>query len=130
MGRGLQEGDASKRLLGDVRALIEQARTRVAQAANSGLVMLYWSVGARIRQDLLRSRRADYGTKIVATLSPQLTREHGQGFSSANLFRMIQIAGRFPDSAIVVTLSRQLGWSHFLKLISGSTKAASALRNT
>ena len=41
-------------LLGDVRDLIQQARQGVARAVNSGLVTLYWHVGRRIRQDILR----------------------------------------------------------------------------
>ncbi|OQW97065.1 MAG: hypothetical protein BWK77_02765, partial [Verrucomicrobia bacterium A1] len=35
----------------DVRALIENARGDVARAVNSALVVLYWNVGRRIRQD-------------------------------------------------------------------------------
>src|SRR3954470_4950956 len=31
--------------------------------------------------------------------------------------RMIQLAEVFPDREIVVTLSRQLGWSHFLAIL-------------
>ena len=34
-----------------------------------------------------------------------------------NLRRMIQLAEVFPDQKIVVTLSRQLGWSHFLAIL-------------
>ncbi len=30
---------------------------------------------------------------------------------------MIQLAEVFPDQKIVVTLSRQLGWSHFLAIL-------------
>ena len=62
-------------------------------------------------------KRAEYGEQIVATLSPQLTAEYGQGFAERNLFRMIQFAEVFPDGEIVATLSRQLGWSHFVELI-------------
>jgi hypothetical protein len=31
---------------------------------------------------------------------------------------MVQFAEAFPDQAIVATLSRQLGWSHFVELLS------------
>src|SRR5271165_3867099 len=37
--------------------------------------------------------------------------QFGQGFAEKNLRRMIQLAEVFPDQEIVVTLSRQLGWS-------------------
>src|SRR5262249_19572630 len=61
-----------KDLLSDVRSLIEQARTTVAQVVNAGLVVLYWSIGTRIRTEVLKGSRADYGQQIVATLSQEL----------------------------------------------------------
>jgi hypothetical protein len=61
------------RLLDDVRDLIRQAREATAQAVNSALVLLYWEVGRRIRQDILREQRAGYGEQIVPTLSAQLS---------------------------------------------------------
>lgn len=104
-------------LLGDVRELILQAREGVARAVDSGLTTLYWHVGRRIRQDILKEKRAEYGKEIVVTLSQQLTVEFGDGYSRFNLSRMIQFAEVFPEAKIVVTLSRQLGWSHFVALI-------------
>ena len=106
-----------KRLLGDIRSLIESARQQTAQAVNAGLVMLYWSIGDRIRRDILRQKRAEYGEEIVPTLSAQLTIECGRGFSRANLFSMVRFTAVFPDLKIVQTLSGQLGWSHFLEII-------------
>lgn len=107
----------SEKLLEDVRSLIQAARNQVAQAVNAGLVILYWSVGQRIRTDILQKKRAEYGEEIVSTLSGKLTPEFGGGFSRPNLFRMIQFAEVFPTLEIVSTLSRQLGWSHFVEII-------------
>lgn len=45
-----------------------------AQAVNSALVGLYWEVGHRIHAEVLKSKRANYGEEIVATLSRQLRR--------------------------------------------------------
>jgi len=39
------------------------------------------------------------------------------GFNEKNLRRMIQFAEVFPEEQIIVTLSRQLGWSHFVAII-------------
>ncbi len=108
---------APQSLIRDVRTLIEQARDRVARSVNSGLVALYWHIGARIRQDALRGKRADYGERIVATLSQQLQKKYGAGFNKENLHRMVKFAEAFPDHRIVATLSQQLGWSHFVELI-------------
>jgi hypothetical protein len=53
----------------------------------------------------------------VPTLSAQLVPDFGGGFSVRNLFRMIRFAEVFPVGEIVSTLSRQLGWSHFVEII-------------
>ena len=104
-------------LLADLRGLIQQAREGVARAVDSSLTTLYWHVGQRIRQDILRETRADYGGQIVAALGRQLEGEFGRGFGEKNLRRMIQFAEVFPDREIVVSLIRQLTWTHFIALI-------------
>ena len=72
---------SAKPLLIDVRALILEARQRVAQTVNAGLTLLYWQIGYRIRQDILKEKRAEYGAEIVQSLTGQLTAEFGRGFA-------------------------------------------------
>ncbi len=108
---------ADEKLLGDLRNLIQEARQDVARTVNSALVMLYWKVGQRIRKDILKEKRADYGERILPTLSAKLEVEFGQGFNEKSLRRMVQFAEIFCDEQIVATLSRQLGWSHFVEII-------------
>jgi predicted nuclease of restriction endonuclease-like (RecB) superfamily len=108
---------AVDRLLGDIRALIEAARERTATAVNSAMVGLYWSIGKRIREDVLHEKRAAYGEAIVSTLSKHLIAEYGRGYSKPNLSRMMWLAEAFPDPEIVSTLSKQLSWSHFVELL-------------
>lgn len=107
----------TEKLISDIRSLINSARTQVAQTANSGLVILNWHIGRRIREDILGQERAEYGKRIVEMVSRQLTAEYGRGFSRDALFRMIQFVERFPKIEIVGMLSRQLGWSHFVELL-------------
>ncbi|MGH9830761.1 MAG: DUF1016 N-terminal domain-containing protein, partial [Blastocatellia bacterium] len=95
-------------LLRDIRLLIEGARGRAAATVNSEMVTLYWSIGERIRKDILASERAAYGQQTVDALSRKLSEEYGQGFSRPNLFHMIRFAETFPDREIVYALSRQL----------------------
>ncbi|PIQ82130.1 MAG: hypothetical protein COV76_05160 [Candidatus Omnitrophica bacterium CG11_big_fil_rev_8_21_14_0_20_64_10] len=114
--RSLHSEVAAGNLLGDVRSLIEGARKRVAQAVNAGLVMLYWNIGNRVREEI-GEQGATYGEKVVDSLSSHLTLQYGQGFSRVNLFGMIRFAEVFPDPKIVQTLSEQLGWSHMVEII-------------
>jgi len=90
-----------KTLLSDVRELILAAREGVARTINAGLVTLYWQIGARIRKDILREKRAEYGEQIVSALGTQLTAEFGKGFGKRSLFRMIRFAEVFPDPYIL-----------------------------
>ncbi|WP_372357111.1 YhcG family protein [Xanthomonas sp. NCPPB 3443] len=108
---------APSALLGDIRALIEAARKRAASAVNSELSMLYWRIGQRIHTQVLEGRRADYGEEVVLTLAAQLVKEYGSSFSVKNLRRMVQFAAAYPDERIVVSLIRQLSWTHFIALI-------------
>ncbi len=55
--------------------------------------------------------------EIVASLGRQLVDEFGNGFAEKSLRRMVQFAEVFPDSEIVVSLIRQLSWTHILALI-------------
>lgn len=104
-------------LLGDIRGLIESARSGVARAVNSGLVLLYWNIGNRIRKDILKNKRASYGEEIVPTLSAKLIPEYGAGFGVRNLFNMTRFAEAFPDPKIVHALCAQLSWSHFRLIV-------------
>ena len=111
------ETEATAHLLAELRALVLSARERVAAAVNSELTMLYWRIGQRLRTEILKEQRAEYGRKIVDTVAADLTARYGKGFERANLFRMIQFAEQFPEEPIVATLSRQLGWSHFKEIL-------------
>jgi predicted nuclease of restriction endonuclease-like (RecB) superfamily len=105
------------KLHAELRELILATRERVAQAVNSGLTLLYWQVGDRIRRHVLKEKRAAYGEEIVSALATQLTAEFGEGYGRRNLFRMIRFAEVFPDAKIVSALLTQLGWTHFTHII-------------
>ncbi len=112
-----QIGFPHEKLFTDLLELIEQSRHQVAMQANSTLTILFWQVGKRINDDILQNQRAEYGKQIVPTVSAQLEHDYGRNFTEKNVRRMMQFADIFSDMQIVVTLSRQLTWSHFLVLI-------------
>ena len=101
----------------EVKELILESRSQVTVAVNVTLTMLYWQIGKRINEEVLKGERAEYGKQIVSTLSGQLSMEFGKGFAEKNLRRMMQFAIVFEDHGIVATLLRQLSWSHFTLLI-------------
>jgi hypothetical protein len=104
-------------LLHEVRNLILAAREQITQIVNVGLTALHWQVGERIRREILKAQRAEYGAEILSALSRQLEPEFGRGFGEENLRRMVQFAELFPHEKIVAALLRQLGWTHFVLLL-------------
>jgi len=111
-------------ILADLRLLINSARRRVATTANAEQTMLYWQLGKRILNENLAEGRAEYGKRILVTLSQKLVAEFGNGFSYSALTRMVRFAELFTDEAIVVSLLQQLGWAHFLALLPIKTSLA------
>ena len=79
--------------------------------------MLYWRIGQRIRTQVLDGRRGAYGKEVLPTLAAQLVKEYGGSFAEQNLRRMVQFAATFPDEQILVSLIRELSWTHFIALI-------------
>jgi predicted nuclease of restriction endonuclease-like (RecB) superfamily len=106
-----------KKLFADVAGLIEESRSHVAQTINSVLTLLYWKIGKRVNDEILLNRRADYGKRIIISISQQLTENYGNGYSEKSMRRMMQFAEAFPDEAIVASLMRQLSWTHFTLLL-------------
>jgi len=113
----LRKDDLPEKLVDDIEQLILQAHDSVAVAVNTALTMLYWKIGTRIREEILKEKRAEYGKRIVSTLSRELETEFGSGFSEKNLRHMMKFSEVFSDEEIVSTLSRQLSWSHFKEII-------------
>ena len=106
-----------KELFFEIKRMIEAARTVVSQTVNTELTLMYWHIGKRINEEVLKQERAEYGKAIVTKLSRQLTEEYGNGYAEKSLRRMIQFQECFPEVEIVATLSRQLSWSHFVEII-------------
>jgi hypothetical protein len=107
----------SKQLFSEIKQLIEESRSTVAQTVNSALTTTYWNIGKKINDEILQNERAAYGKQIVASLSRQLSLEFGKSFTEKNLRRMIQFNEAFSDFEIVASLMRQLSWTHFTLLI-------------
>lgn len=104
-------------LVSDLKNLILETKNQVAVQVNSAMTMMYWQIGNKINSEVLREQRAEYGKQIIKNVALELTQEFGNSFSEKNLRRMMQVALKFEDFQNVVTLVRQLSWSHFLYLI-------------
>lgn len=115
MRKSLENFDSS--LISDLILLIEENKREAAVQVNSILTLTYWQIGNKINHHILDNERAEYGEQIIDKVSIKLVEKFGNSFSVKNLRRMMQFSTEFLDFEIVVTLSRQLSWSHFLILI-------------
>lgn len=104
-------------LIEDIRNLVESAKGRIAVTVNSQMTVLYWNIGKRIKEEILKSERADYGKNLINLVAQQLSAEFGKGFTRFSLSRMVSFYECFSDSQIVATLSQQLTWSHIVELL-------------
>ena len=129
-----------------VITLIEEARRKVASAANVALVYTYYEIGRMIVEDEQGGKeRAAYGDKTLAELSEKLTAKFGKGWSIANLKLMRQFfitysnslntvypigtpngqATPLPANETIHTVGDfTLSWSHYLVLMRIADPAA------
>ncbi len=61
------ESPQHKKLLNDIVQLIQSGQQRVATEINSTIVLLYWSIGKRINDELLEEKRGEYGDIVRRT---------------------------------------------------------------
>jgi len=101
----------------DIKLLIDQSRQNVAVTVNAEITLLYWKVGKRINEEILKKNRAEYGKQIIISLALQLTNEYGKGWSEKQLMHCIRTAETFQDEQILSAVRREFSWTHIKSLI-------------
>lgn len=100
-----------------ISSLIEQARKKVAATINQEMVVLYWNIGKTIKKEIIKSDRAEYGKQIVQSLTAQLVPRYGRGFSTRNLWYMVQLYETCPILQSLLGEFKGLGWTHIITLL-------------
>lgn len=104
-------------LFDNIKNAIEKSREHIFKNVNSPLVLLYWNIGKMIKENIMLNKRAEYGNELIKNIGKSLTTEYGTGFSEGNLSRMVKFYTLFSDEKILVTLSQEFTWSHFVEFI-------------
>ncbi len=107
--------------LKEIKKIIYSARSRAFAAVNQEMLKAYFEIGRRIVEEEQKGeKRADYGKKLLESLSLDLTKEFGKGFSVTNLRNMRQFYILYKEK-IHQTVSDEFGlklpWSHYCELI-------------
>lgn len=109
--------EKNKDIFYKISSLIEQARKKVAATINQEMVILYWNIGKTIKKEIIKSDRAEYGKQVVQSLSAQLNQRYGKGFSSQNLWYMVQLYETHPILQSLLGEFKGLSWTHIIALL-------------
>ena len=105
------------KLYDDVCSIIEQARYRVAVYVNSEVCMMNWTIGKRIKEDVLLNKRADYGEQVIKRLANKLRIRYCGGWGYQKLQHCVRSAYTFSEEEIMYAVRTQLSWTHLRSLM-------------
>ena len=101
--------------VGEIRTIINQARSAAVRSVDFSRVQMYWNIGRRIVEEEQHGKeRADDGTYLIKNLAKELEPEYGSGFGVRQLERARQFYRVYP---IASTVRSQLNWSQYRMLI-------------
>jgi len=107
----------NKHLFETIAGLIDQAKRKVASTINEKMIVLYWNIGKTVKEEIIKSDRAEYGKQIVNSLSAQLTQGYGKSFSTRNLWFMVQFYDTYPILQSLLGEFPELSWTHLRILL-------------
>ena len=100
-----------------VSQIIEKRKFNAVSMANSQIVLMFWKIGSYINSVILGMERAEYGKKILSTVSTKLVENYGKPFVETNLYRMKRFATVFSDIEAIANFIPFLSWSHFCEIM-------------
>lgn len=108
-----------KSLFSDVCVIIDEAREGVFRAVNVAMIQRNWQLGKRIAEEILEGdERAEYGTEVISTLSKELTKAYGKGFTKSYLYTFVKFYKVFPEIfQSPIGKSELLTWTHYYILL-------------
>lgn len=122
----------------EIKELLKQARQKAYSAINFAMVEAYWQIGQRIVEEEQKGeKRAEYGKRILETVSKELTIEFGKGFSLRSIRNIRNFYLTFPallsirqtvsaesENSMLRTIFSKLSWSHFQAVLRVSNEKA------
>ena len=118
----MKEGGAmEQQFYEQIKRILSEARNKVYQTANFAMVEAYWNIGKSIVEQQGGEEKAEYGVRLIAELSKQMSTDFGKGFTVANLKNMRQFYLTFPKS---YALRSELSWTHYRLLMRVENKNA------
>jgi predicted nuclease of restriction endonuclease-like (RecB) superfamily len=93
----------------EIKERVRRAQYEAMKAVNTSLINLYWDIG----KSLSEKQQESWGKSIVPKLSEELQKEFPGtgGFSTTNLWLMLQFYNEYSSSEILHPLVGEIGWS-------------------
>ena len=111
------KAEIKKDIYQEIHDLLYKAKQNIISNVNYTMTKTYFLIGKRIvEEEQNGNKRAEYGKKLMKTLSEKLTKEFGKGFSQRNLEQMRTFYLRYSISQ-TVSAEFKLSWSHYLVLM-------------
>lgn len=107
-------------ILKDMCGIIEASQRSAHQAVNIALIQRNWLIGHRIAEEELQGDdRAEYGQRIIANISKELTAKYGKGYAKSNLYSFYSFYKAYPNIFQTVSgkSTQLLSWSHYQTLL-------------
>ena len=98
----------------EIKQILDLAREKVYRTANFAMVEAYWNIGKLIVEKQGGVEKAEYGVKLIKSLSAQMVKDFGKGFNVTNLKNMRQFYLTFPNGS---ALRSELSWTHYRLLM-------------
>ncbi|MFA5887426.1 MAG: PDDEXK nuclease domain-containing protein [Candidatus Nanoarchaeia archaeon] len=109
-------------LVSGIGHLLEEGRHKALSAVNRIITQTYWQIGKMIVEfEQKGKKRAIYGGSLIGSLSQDLTKRYGKGFTVSNLKYMRQFYLACPISH---ALRGELNWTHYRLLLHVENKRA------
>ena len=98
--------------------IISTARERAYKKVNEELILMYWSIGQFLSEQM---KSTDYGDKYIDSIAEYIKDQFPgiKGFNRRGLYRMKQFYELYAGNEIVSPLVTQLSWTNHLLIMSG-----------
>ncbi|HLC47184.1 MAG TPA: PDDEXK nuclease domain-containing protein [Candidatus Nanoarchaeia archaeon] len=104
----------------EIRLIVSKARYNVFNAVNTEMLKAYYEIGRKIVEEEQKGeKRAGYGKQLIDSLSRELIKEFGKGFSATALKNMRIFYKIYKDKIGQSATDEfyRLSWTHYCELI-------------
>lgn len=111
-------GSTNSLLVDDIKQILQKARSAAYASINASMIDAYWQIGRRIVEEEMQGKdRAEYGSRLIKSLSKELITDLGKEFNWRNLFYYKQFYVFFPNWQILNACVQNLTWTHLRMLL-------------